>query len=174
MVGSDVLRSPRQHGVTKPLSLAGPSEADLLRNKKLNKFWIDAGVYESKEEVAKRKEVLDRIKQIVVGWVKQLTRARGYTDQMVEDANAEDFFFVLHDILTGMEEVTELQPVPDAHVPVMKFKFDGISIDLLYANFSFLVVPDNLDISDVSVVYDVDEPTIRSLNGCRVIDTKCK
>jgi poly(A) polymerase len=41
-----------------------------------------------------------------------------------------------------MEEVTELQPVPDAHVPVMKFKFQGISIDLLYASISLLVVPE--------------------------------
>ncbi|MFS7974317.1 putative polynucleotide adenylyltransferase [Helianthus anomalus] len=37
MVGSEVLPSPKQHGVTKPLSLAGPSNADLLRTKKLNK-----------------------------------------------------------------------------------------------------------------------------------------
>lgn len=41
-----------------------------------------------------------------------------------------------------MEEVTELQPVSDAHVPVMKFKFLGISIDLLYASVSLLVVPE--------------------------------
>ncbi|KAF5793311.1 putative polynucleotide adenylyltransferase [Helianthus annuus] len=202
MVGSEVLPSPKQHGVTKPLSLAGPSNADLLRTKNLNKFLVDAGLYESNEETDKREEVLVRIKQIVVDWVKQLTRIRGYTDQMVEDANAviytfgsyrlgvhgpgadidtlcvgpsyvnrdADFFFVLHDILSGMEEVTELQPIPDAHVPVMKFKFDGISIDLLYASVSLLVVPDNLDISDVSVLYDVDEPTVRSLNGCRVAD----
>lgn len=54
----------------------------------------------------------------------------------------DDFFFVLHNILVEREEVTELQPVPDAHVPVMKFKFDGISIDLLYASISLLVVPD--------------------------------
>lgn len=53
----------------------------------------------------------------------------------------EDFFLVLHNILAEREEVTELQPVPDAHVPVMKFKFDGISIDLLYASISLLVVP---------------------------------
>ena len=41
-----------------------------------------------------------------------------------------------------MEEVSELQPIPDAHVPVMKFKFDGISIDLLYASISRLIVPE--------------------------------
>ena len=54
----------------------------------------------------------------------------------------EDFFIILHNILAEMEEVTELQPVPDAHVPVMKFKFQGISIDLLYASISLLVVPE--------------------------------
>lgn len=48
----------------------------------------------------------------------------------------------MHNILAEMEEVTELQPVPDAHVPVMKFKFQGISIDLLYASISILVVPE--------------------------------
>jgi len=54
----------------------------------------------------------------------------------------EDFFYTLHDILASVDEVTELQPVPDAHVPVMKFKFDGISIDLLYASISCLIVPE--------------------------------
>ena len=54
----------------------------------------------------------------------------------------EDFFIVLHNILAEMEEVAQLQPVPDAHVPVMKFKFQGISIDLLYASISLSVVPE--------------------------------
>lgn len=59
---------------------------------------------------------------------------------------------VLHNILAGMEEVTELQPVPDAHVPVMKFKFLGISIDLLYASVSLLVVPEvSLECSSLSL-----------------------
>ncbi|XP_015902384.2 nuclear poly(A) polymerase 4 [Ziziphus jujuba] len=196
------LAGAKQYGVTKPISTAEPSEADIQKTSELEKYLVDAGLYESNEEAAKREEVLERIGQIVKDWVKQLTRLRGYTDQMVEDANAviftfgsyrlgvhgpgadidtlcvgpsyvnreEDFFFILHNILSEMEEVTELQPVPDAHVPVMKFKFDGISIDLLYASISLLVVPEELDISDVSVLYNVDEPTVRSLNGCRVAD----
>ena len=54
----------------------------------------------------------------------------------------EAFFGDLHDILMEIPEVTELHPVPDAHVPVMKFKFRGISIDLLYAQLSLWVVPE--------------------------------
>ncbi|KAL3366425.1 hypothetical protein AABB24_011216 [Solanum stoloniferum] len=193
---------PKEYGVTKPLSLAGPMEADIQRTKELEKFLVGAGLYESVEEAAKREGVLCQLEQIVKDWVKDLTRLRGYNDQMVEDANAviltfgsyrlgvhgpgadidtlcvgpsyvnreDDFFFVLHNILVEREEVTELQPVPDAHVPVMKFKFDGISIDLLYASISLLVVPDDLDISSESVLCNVDEPTVRSLNGCRVAD----
>ncbi|XP_026447601.1 nuclear poly(A) polymerase 4-like isoform X1 [Papaver somniferum] len=188
-------------GVTNPISIAGPTESDLQRSLELEKFLVDSGLYESKEEAAQREEILSQINQVVKAWVKQLTRQKGYTDQMVEDANAvlftfgsyrlgvhgpgadidtlcvgpsyvnrEDFFIILHDILSHMEEVTELQPVPDAHVPVMKFKYSGISIDLLYASVSLLVVPEDLDISDLSVLYNVDEQTVRSLNGCRVAD----
>ncbi|XP_057454423.1 nuclear poly(A) polymerase 4-like isoform X2 [Lotus japonicus] len=203
MVNSEGLGgSAKQYGVTKPISMAGPTGSDLQRTLELEKFVVDSGLYESREEASKREEVLHRLGQVVKDWVKQLTRIRGYTDQMVEDANAviftfgsyrlgvhgpgadidtlcigpsyinrdDDFFYTLHDILASMEEVTELQPIPDAHVPVMKFKFDGISIDLLYASVSRLIVPEDLDISDVSVLHNVDEPTVRSLNGCRVAD----
>ncbi|KAK6125142.1 hypothetical protein DH2020_041108 [Rehmannia glutinosa] len=192
MVGSDSLNSsfspsppppaeikqpPKQWGVTRPLSHAGPSDVDIQRSRELEKFLVDSGLHESAEEAAKREEVLNRLRQIVKGWVKELTRLRGYTDQMVEDANAviftfgsyrlgvhgpgadidtlcigpsyvsreEDFFYVFHNMLAEMEDVTELQPVPDAHVP-------------------------DLDISNISVLHNIDEPTVRSLNGCRVAD----
>ncbi|KAJ4903019.1 Nuclear poly(A) polymerase 2 [Raphanus sativus] len=199
MVGTQAMKS---YGITKPLSVSGPSSADLKRNLELEKFLVDEGLYESKEETMRREQVLGRIDQIVKEWVKELTHQRGYSDQMMEDANAliftfgsyrlgvhgpgadidtlcvgpsyvnreEDFFIILRDILAEMEEVTDLQPVADAHVPVMKFKFQGISIDLLYASVSLLVVPQDLDISDSSVLADVDEQTVRSLNGCRVAD----
>ncbi|KAL3528683.1 hypothetical protein ACH5RR_008005 [Cinchona calisaya] len=72
------------------------------------------------------------------------------------------------------QEVAELQPVPNAHVPVMKFKFDGKSIDLLYASIDRLVVLDDLDISNVTFLHNVDEAIGRSLNRCRVADHELK
>ncbi|KAK3225246.1 hypothetical protein Dsin_005108 [Dipteronia sinensis] len=82
----------------------------------------------------------------------------------------EDFFGELHQMLSEMTEVSELHPVPDAHVPVMRFKFNGVSIDLLYAKLSLWVVPEDLDVSQDSILQNTDEQTVRSLNGCRVTD----
>ncbi|KAL5817933.1 hypothetical protein ACOSQ3_026311 [Xanthoceras sorbifolium] len=82
----------------------------------------------------------------------------------------EDFFGELHQMLSEMTEVSELHPVPDAHVPVMRFKFNGVSIDLLYAKLSLWVIPEDLDISQDSILQNTDEQTVRSLNGCRVTD----
>ncbi|TKW36260.1 hypothetical protein SEVIR_2G428900v4 [Setaria viridis] len=82
----------------------------------------------------------------------------------------EYFFRWLHEMLAEMPEVTELHPVPDAHVPVLGFKINGVSIDLLYANLAHAVIPEDLDLSQDSILYNVDEQTVRSLNGCRVTD----
>ncbi|XP_042007957.1 nuclear poly(A) polymerase 1-like [Salvia splendens] len=82
----------------------------------------------------------------------------------------EDFFGELHRMLSEMPEVQELHSVPDAHVPVMRFKFNGVSIDLLYANVSLRIIPEDLDISQESILQNVDDQTVRSLNGCRVTD----
>ncbi|TYG64491.1 hypothetical protein ES288_D06G112400v1 [Gossypium darwinii] len=70
-------RSVKKHGIIKPISLAGPVEADIQRNTELEKFLIESGLYESKEGSSKREEVLGHITEIVKSWVKQLTRQKG-------------------------------------------------------------------------------------------------
>ncbi|KAF3493089.1 hypothetical protein DY000_02057467 [Brassica cretica] len=81
-----------------------------------------------------------------------------------------DFFGELQRMLSEMPDVTELHPVPDAHVPLMGFKLNGVSIDLLYAQLPLWVIPKDLDISQDSILQNADEQTVRSLNGCRVTD----
>jgi poly(A) polymerase len=62
------LNSPKSYGITKPLSLAGPSSADIKRNVELEKYLVDEGLYESKDDTMRREEVLGRIDQIVKHW----------------------------------------------------------------------------------------------------------
>ncbi|KAL8113777.1 hypothetical protein AgCh_020902 [Apium graveolens] len=81
-----------QHlGVIKPISLAGPTDTDIFQNDELQKFLSNAKLYVTREEASKCQHVLSRIREIIKLWVKQLTRLRGYPDQMVEDANAAVF-----------------------------------------------------------------------------------
>ncbi len=40
----------------------------------------------------------------------------------------QDFFEVLYEMLKKEAEITELSAVPDAYVPVIKFKFSGIEV----------------------------------------------
>ncbi|XP_044318517.1 nuclear poly(A) polymerase 4-like [Triticum aestivum] len=76
-----------------------------------------------------------------------------------------DFFAVLGGVLAETEAMMELQPVPSAHVPVIKMRFHGVQVDLLYASVCFPVVPRDLDLRDRSVFRGMDLASARSLNG---------
>merc|ERR1719210_3165443 len=82
----------------------------------------------------------------------------------------EDYFSTFVEMLRVQDEVTDLRPVPDAFVPVIKFCFDGIDIDLVFARLALKEVDDTQDLSDPMLLRNLDPKCVRSLNGCRVTD----
>jgi len=81
-----------------------------------------------------------------------------------------DFFGDLYSVLLANPEVTELQAVPDAYVPVMKFTFSSIEIDLLFARLALSMIPEDLDLLDEQNLRNLDDKSVLSINGCRVTD----
>eukprot|EP00088_Acartia_fossae_P040415 TRINITY_DN4209_c0_g1_i9.p1 TRINITY_DN4209_c0_g1~~TRINITY_DN4209_c0_g1_i9.p1 ORF type:complete len:630 (-),score=201.37 TRINITY_DN4209_c0_g1_i9:369-2258(-) len=84
--------------------------------------------------------------------------------------NREDYFSSFLEVLRHHEVVTDLRAVPDAFVPVIKFCFDGIDIDLTFARLALKEVDDGQDLSDPMLLKNLDQKCVRSLNGCRVTD----
>ncbi|GJJ76201.1 poly(A) polymerase [Entomortierella parvispora] len=82
----------------------------------------------------------------------------------------EDFFEVMYDLLRQRPEVTELAAVPDAFTPVITMKFSDIPIDLTFARLGLNIIHESLDLSDDSLLRNLDDRCIRSVNGSRVTD----
>jgi poly(A) polymerase len=67
--------------------------------------------------------------------------------------------------------ITDLTPVVDAFVPIIKFEYSGISIDLIFSRLATLSqVPKNLSLQDSGLLRGLDETELRCLNGTRVTD----
>jgi poly(A) polymerase Pap1 len=91
----------------------------------------------------------------------------------------DEFFTSLVQMLKDKDGVTDLHPIPrGAYTPVIKFKMDGIAIDLLFARLQSnnkLVQPiaasakQSMEfVIDDSDLVGMDETGMRSLNGSRV------
>lgn len=82
----------------------------------------------------------------------------------------EKFFTLFTEVLKNQPEITECHAIEEAFVPVIKLKFDGIEIDLLFARLAFKEIPNDFDMSDDMILKNLDQKCVRSLNGCRVTD----
>ncbi|XP_041353057.1 poly(A) polymerase type 3-like isoform X1 [Gigantopelta aegis] len=81
-----------------------------------------------------------------------------------------DFFKSFYDLLKQQSEVKNLRPVEEAFVPVIKMEFDGIELDMLFARLAFPTITEDIDLRELSLLRNLDEKSVRSLNGCRVTD----
>ncbi|VDL73873.1 unnamed protein product [Nippostrongylus brasiliensis] len=157
-------------------------------------------LFETDEEMHARIEVLRKLNSLVKNWVRKVSESKlpaemcenvggklftfGSYRLGVHTRGADidtlcvaprhvdraDFFGSFYEMLKEDEKVTDLHAVEDAFVPVIKLKYAGIELDILFARLALKEVPDDQTLNDDMLLKNLDDKSIRSLNGCRVAD----
>jgi poly(A) polymerase len=192
-------------GVTAPLSTALPTESENQASSALIEELKKQNNYESHTDTQKRTVALQSLQEITEEFVKQVSRAQGLPDSVVNSAGGkiftfgsfrlgvfgpgsdidtlvvapkhvsrDDFFKYFPDLLVKMAPegaITDLTAVMDSFVPIIKFEYSGISIDLIFSRLAVVSqVPKTLSLQDSSLLRGLDDTDLRSLNGTRVTD----
>uniref|UniRef100_A0A1I7UC86 Poly(A) polymerase n=2 Tax=Caenorhabditis tropicalis TaxID=1561998 RepID=A0A1I7UC86_9PELO len=185
-------------GVSQSICSALPSKNDWILTKSLMKSLEEFHSFENKEETEKRVQVLKSLNLIVMKWIQEITDERlpegmsgggklmtfgsyrlgvhssgGDIDTVLvapKHVTRSDFFSTLKDILMENPNVKNMNAVEKAFVPLMTFEYSGIEIDLLFAQMNMTTVPENLDLTDDSLLKNLDQESVRSLNGVRVAE----
>lgn len=86
----------------------------------------------------------------------------------------DDYFEYFPKMLVEMapkNAITDLTAVSDAFVPIIKFEYEGVSIDLIFSRIMQKELPHDLEnLKDSGLLRGLDEAELRSLNGTRVTD----
>eukprot|EP00036_Acanthoecidae_sp_10tr_P005016 CAMPEP_0182934084 /NCGR_PEP_ID=MMETSP0105_2-20130417/35428_1 /TAXON_ID=81532 ORGANISM="Acanthoeca-like sp., Strain 10tr" /NCGR_SAMPLE_ID=MMETSP0105_2 /ASSEMBLY_ACC=CAM_ASM_000205 /LENGTH=605 /DNA_ID=CAMNT_0025072895 /DNA_START=5 /DNA_END=1822 /DNA_ORIENTATION=- len=83
----------------------------------------------------------------------------------------EHFFDSFAAILKEHKEVEDLTLVPEAYVPAIKLEFMGIEMDLLFAQLTQTSVSEDIELMNIDLLRNLDDKSVRSVNGCRVTDS---
>uniref|UniRef100_A0A0E0API8 polynucleotide adenylyltransferase n=1 Tax=Oryza glumipatula TaxID=40148 RepID=A0A0E0API8_9ORYZ len=167
------------------------AQMDSRRTTSLLQFLKDEGGIPSPEADKKREQVIRKLNKIVMDWAKVVAyeqrvppmRATAtvltYGSYTLGAHGPESdidalcvgpciatlqyhFFIVLRQILEDRPEVSELQTVESAKVPLMRFRFSGISVDFTYAQLPAIIT------SNPHLLQKLDSRSWRSLSGVRV------
>ncbi|KAM0562675.1 hypothetical protein ACHAPJ_002365 [Fusarium lateritium] len=200
------MASEQAYGVTPPISVQLPTEAELRQSDALLEELKRQKTFESPAETAKREEVLASIQTICDAFVRRVAqekepknevlirnaRGRVFTygsyrlgvygpgsdiDTLIvapKYVTREDYFKYFPDLLVSMapkDAITDMAVVTDAFVPIIKFEYSGISIDLIFSRIiQKQLSPEFKDLKDSGLLRGLDEAELRSLNGTRVTD----
>ncbi|GAA51116.1 poly(A) polymerase, partial [Clonorchis sinensis] len=82
----------------------------------------------------------------------------------------QEFFSEFQSVLSENPHVEDIHAVVDAFVPVLKLKFMGVEIDLLFAQIDQMNIAENFNLCENTEVLmrNMDEHDVRSINGVRV------
>lgn len=62
-------------------------------------------------------------------------------------------------------QLSHIQAITDAYVPILKLVYKGIDVDLLCSQIDAPYITSNFDVSDDNCITGMDEKSLLSLNG---------
>ncbi|CAN6169293.1 unnamed protein product [Urochloa humidicola] len=173
------------------------AEVDRRRSCSLLEFLKNEGAIPSPEEEKRREEVIRELKKIVMYWAKAVAHEQSVPQKLAtatvltygsytlgahgpeSDIDAlcvgpciatlqYHFFVVLRQILEGRPEVSGVQTVECAKVPLMRFRFSGVAVDFTYAQLPVVDASKAINTFSPQLLPKIDERSWRSLSGVRV------
>ncbi|CAD6222429.1 unnamed protein product [Miscanthus lutarioriparius] len=173
------------------------ADVDQRRSSSLVQFLKDEGAVPSPEDEKKREKVIRELKKIVMHWADAVAYEQSvpqglatatiltYGSYTLGAHGPESdidvlcvgpciatlqyhFFVVLRQILEGRSEVSELQTVEKAKVPLMRFRFTGIAVDFTYAQLPVIDALKAINTFSPQLLQKIDTRSWRSLSGVRV------
>ncbi|OQU90500.1 hypothetical protein SORBI_3002G423100 [Sorghum bicolor] len=173
------------------------AEVDQRRSSSLVQFLKDEGAVPSPEDEKKREKVIRELKKIVMHWANAVAYEQSvpqglatatvltYGSYTLGAHGPESdidvlcvgpciatlqyhFFVVLRQLLEGRPEVSELQTIEKAKVPLMRFRFTGIAVDFTYAQLPVIDALKAINTFSTQLLQKIDTRSWRSLSGVRV------
>lgn len=187
----------KHYGVTEPLSLERSSDLENEYSSAMDRYLYELGFFETDEAELQREKVLGKLDFLVKRFVakvgEDLGVAPGFEGKIftfgsyrlgVHSKGADidvlcvaprhitrkNFFGDFFAMLSAEEGIRGLTKVEDAYVPLIKFEFDGIPIDLVFASIHAPSIKNGVNLLDNTILKGMDEKCILSVNGNRVTD----
>lgn len=190
--------NPQKHyGVTEPISMELPLEKEKELSEELDKCLLESGFFEDDETAIQREKVLGKLDMLVKQFVAQVcsdigleksgggkiftfgsyrlgVHAKGADIDALcvvpKQVTRKHFFNDFYALLNSQNGVKNLLKIEDAFVPLIKFEFFSISIDLTFASLQVNVINEDINLLDNIILKGMDDKCILSVNGNRVTD----
>ncbi|XP_043075274.1 poly(A) polymerase alpha isoform X1 [Puntigrus tetrazona] len=86
-------QTPKHYGITSPISLAPPKEADLALARKLTETLRPFGVFEEELELQRRILVLGKLNTLVKVWIREVSEAKNIPASVIDNVGGKIFTF---------------------------------------------------------------------------------
>lgn len=190
----------RVFGITNPIDVRHPKPHEIVLTEELEKALRPYKVFDTHEGVTKRIRVLTQLNSLVKEFVQKVSRKKlpnadvtkiqgsiftfgsyrlGVHTQGADidtlcvtplGVSRSDFFESFYNMLKDRKGVENLRKIEDTYVPVIKLYFEGIEMDILFAQLNLQTISEAQDLRDHALLQTLELSCVRSLNGCRVTD----